>query len=110
MKVPFAENAVVDLRKLSDYLLDSDHIEGRHKAILWRAALDISAENAHDVSTFLLEAVRSNDAKMGKLDDYGQRYTVDFVLEWRGKSAIIRSGWIICHGSNVPRLTTAYPR
>ena len=110
MKVPFAENAVVDLRKLSDYLLDSDHIEGRHKAILWRAALEISAENAQEVSTFLLEAVRSNDARVGKLDDYGQRYTVDFVLEWRGKSAIIRSGWIICHGSNVPRLTTAYPR
>ena len=34
---------------------------------------------------------------------------VDFLLEWRGKQAMIRSGWIIEHDSNTPRLTTCYP-
>lgn len=109
MRVPNAENAVIDIRKLRDYVLNPDYVEGRHKAILWRAALNISAVDAEELSPLLLEAVRSNDGKIGKLDDYGQRYTVDFVLEWRGKSAIIRAGWIIRHGSNVPRLTTAFP-
>ena len=70
----------------------------------------ITAEHADELSIELFTAVKSNDAKIGKFDRYGQRYTVDFLLEWRGKSAIIRSGWIIAHGSDVPRLTTAFPR
>ncbi|MGI8408426.1 MAG: DUF6883 domain-containing protein [Pyrinomonadaceae bacterium] len=57
----------------------------------------------------MLEAVGKNDAVFGKFDRYGQRFTVDFLFEWRGKNAIIRSGWIIEHNSDIPRLTTCYP-
>ena len=110
MKIPFAEHAEIDIRKLRDYVLNPDHAAGKHKAILWFATLSITAEHADELSIELLTAVKSNDAKIGKFDRYGQRYTVDFLLEWRGKSAIIRSGWIIAHGSDVPRLTTAFPR
>ena len=40
---------------------------------------------------------------------YGQRYTADFLLARREKQAIVRSGWIIEHDSDIPRLTTCYP-
>lgn len=110
MRLPFAEDAEIDIRKLTDYVLNPKHATGKHKAILWSAALGITAEDAGELLVHLLEAVNANDAKIGKFDRYGQRYTIDFLLEWHGKSVIIRSGWIIKHGSNIPRLTTAFPR
>ncbi len=109
MRVPYAENARIDIRKLKDYVLNPDHENGKHKAVLWKSALNITAEEAEELVVILLEAARTNEAKVGRFDAYGQRYTVDFLLEWKGKSAIIRSGWIIAHGSNIPRLTTAFP-
>ncbi|MGB5914573.1 MAG: DUF6883 domain-containing protein, partial [Phormidesmis sp.] len=40
---------------------------------------------------------------------FGQRYTLDFMIEWQNRRAILRSGWIVEHGSEIPRLTTCYP-
>lgn len=110
MRVPNAEFAVIDIRKLRNYVLDPLHSNGKHKAILWKSALGITADDAEELSRILLIAVIENDAVAGKFDRYGQRYTVDFSLEWSGKTAIIRTGWIISHETNIPRLTTAYPR
>lgn len=110
MRVPNAENAEIDIRKLTEYLLNPEHTDGKHKAILWSDALGVTIEDAEELSPVLLRAVAANDAVKGKFDRYGQRYTVDFMLEWKGKSAIIRSGWIVEHGYDLPRLTTAFPR
>lgn len=110
MRVPNADLADIDIRKLRDYVLDPLHPNGKHKAILWKSALGITAEDADQLSHILLVAVVENEAVAGRFDRYGQRYTVDFSLEWKGKTAIIRTGWIISHGTSVPRLTTAYPR
>ena len=57
-----------------------------------------------------LQAVKTVDAQVGRQDAYGQRYTVDVLLVWCDKQAIVRSGWIIEHDSDTPRLTTCYPR
>jgi hypothetical protein len=110
MRVPNAELAEIDIRKLREYVLDPLHPNGKHKAILWKSALGITARHAERLSRLLLTAVTENDAVAGKFDRFGQRYTVDFSLEWNGKTAIIRTGWIISHGTKIPRLTTAYPR
>lgn len=109
MLIPNAERAVVDIRKLRDYCLNPLHPEGKHKARLFAAALGMAADDAEHLRNSLLQAVRSHDAVSGRQDAYGQRYLVDFVLDWRGKRAMIRSGWIIEHGSDIPRLTTCYP-
>lgn len=109
MIVPNAEFAVVDIRKLRNYCLDPTHPEGKHKARLFEAALGMTAEDAEELRDILLEIVKTHDARLGRRDNYGQRYIVDFVLEWRGRRAMIRSGWIIEHNSNTPRLTTCYP-
>ena len=69
----------------------------------------MTAEDAPESRSALLEMISTHDAQLGLQDEYGQRYTVDFLLEWRGKRAMIRSGWIIEHDSNTPRLTTCYP-
>lgn len=110
MLLPNAEKAEIDIRKLTEYVLDPTHREGKNKAILWSSALGITAKDAPVLRQLLLEGVRSHEARIGLRDDWGQRYTVDFRLEWGTLSAIIRTGWIIAYGSAVPRLTTAYPR
>jgi hypothetical protein len=106
MPIPHAERAVVDIRKLRDYCLNPMHDEGQHKARLFATALGMTAE---DLRALLLQAVKTSDAQVGRQDAYGQRYTVDFLLAWRDKQAIVRSGWIIEHDSAIPRLTTCYP-
>lgn len=110
MRVPDAENAVVEIRKLRDYCLSSTHEHGRHKARLFAAAFDMTLDDAQEFRNVLLEAVKTHDAQLGRRDVYGQRYIVDFWLEWRGKQATVRSAWIIEHGSDSPRLTSCYPR
>jgi hypothetical protein len=108
MLVPNAERAVVDIRKLRDYCLNPLHDEGKHKARLF-AALGITATEAEELQTILLQVIKTTEAHLGRRDSYGQRYIVDFPLNWRGKEAVIRSGWIIEHGMETPRLTTCYP-
>ena len=109
MLIPHAERAVVDIRKLRDYCLNPMHREGKQKARLFAAALDMTAHDAVDLREILLQVVKTHDAQLGRRDEYGQRYRIDFALEWRGKRAIIRSAWMIEHGSDTPRLTSCYP-
>jgi hypothetical protein len=85
------------------------HDEGKHKARLFATALGMTAEDAEDLCELLLQAVMTSDAQTGRRDAYGQRYTVDFLLAWRDRQAMVRSGWIIEHHSDTPRLTTCYP-
>ena len=85
------------------------HDEGQHKARVFATALGMTADAAEELRVFLLQAVKTSDAQLGRRDAYGQRYTVDFLLEWHDKQALVRSGWIIEHDSDTPRLTTCYP-
>ncbi len=108
MRLPYAERAEVDLRKLREYCLDPLHPEGKHKARVFASALGMTADDAEALRGFLLKAVHTTDVELGYRDRYGQRFTLDVSIEWRERHAIIRSGWILEHGSNVPRLTSCY--
>ena len=109
MKVPNAEHAVVDIRKLRDYCLNLTHEHGKHKACLFIAALGMTDDDAEELRGVLLDAIKTHDGQPGRRDAYGQRYVVDFMLVWRSKQATIRSAWIIEHDSDTPRLTSCYP-
>jgi len=106
MFVPNAENAVVDVRKLRDYCLNPNHEVGKHKARVFAAALNLTYNDVEVLQTALLEAVKTIEAEISKLDEHGQRYTVDFEFERQGNRAVVRSVWIIDAGSEIPRLVT----
>jgi len=106
MFVPNAENAVVDVRKIRDYCLNPNHEVGKHKARVFAAALNLTYNDVEVLQTALLEAVKTIEAEIGKLDEHGQRYTVDFEFERQGNRAVVRSVWIIDAGSEIPRLVT----
>lgn len=69
----------------------------------------MTAKNAEELRQILLEVVKTHEAKLGQQDEFGQRYTLDFMLEWQDKNGIVRSGWIIESGFDTPKLTTCYP-
>lgn len=109
MLIPNAENAVIDIRKLRDYCLNPEHDDGKHKARLFASTLGMDADDAEELRQILFEIVKTQEAQLGRRDEFGQRYTLDFAIEWQNRNATLRSGWIIEHGSEIPRLTTCYP-
>ncbi len=109
MKIPNAECAVVDIRKLREYCLNPQHHRGKHKARLFTSLLGMNSNDAEELRNAILEAVRKQDAQLAEKDAYGQRYTLDFTLNWRDKQATIRSAWIIETNTDIPKFTTAFP-
>ena len=108
MRLPNGDRAIIDRRKVTDYCLSLDHDDGSHKARLFQELVGLNRNN----STLLLDALRTaaatDDAVVGKVDEYGQRYTIDFELEGPRGIAMIRSAWIVRSGEEVPRLVTCY--
>ena len=109
MLIPNADNAIIDIGKLRDYCLNPEHDKGKHKAKLFSSILGMKAENAEELSQILFEVIRTHEAQLGKRDEYGQRYTLDFTIEWQNKRSTLRSSWIIEYNIGVPRLTSCYP-
>ena len=109
MKAPNADRAFVELSKLRDYALNPTHRVGGHKARLFAILLGITISDAEAVQEILLKAIQTEDATLGELDEYGQRYVIDFLLTWQDKQAIVRSAWIIRPTEDFPRLVTCYP-
>ncbi len=50
------------------------------------------------------------DAKVGRQDDYGARYVLDFTMVGPEGAGVIRSHWIARRGEDVPRLTSCHVR
>ncbi len=108
MKLPNAERAVVDVRKLREYCLSAEHPRGRHKARLFSAVLGLTIDRAEQLRSALLEAAQTDEAiSIGK-DDYGQRYALDFRIQGPRGTAMVRSLWMVRRGEDFPRLVTCY--
>lgn len=108
MKLPNAEQAVVDIAKLRDYSLDPQHREGKHKARVFDAALGLTKQDAEWLREVLLNTVRERDCRPGKRTAFGQRYVVDFALSKGNKTAQMRSVWNIRPSEDFPRLITCH--
>ncbi len=108
MRLPNADRAVIDLRKLTDYCLNFHHPRGRHKARVFASALGITASEAESLGQILLSAALDHDVTPGEGDCYGQRYLLDLRMETSTGSAWVRSCWIVREGEDFPRLTSCY--
>ena len=107
MKLPNGEYAIVDIRKLLEYCLNSQHPRGRNKARVF-ASVGIREADSEELRTALLAAAGGAEAELGVANVYGQRYIVDFDLVRQEGVVRIRSTWIVRIGDNLPRLTSCY--
>ena len=107
--LPNVEKSIINPNKLTGYALNPGHPVGGNKAKVFESALGYNQSNADNLMKQIYEKLPQNEAILGKLDQYGQRYTVDIPITGpNGNTANVRTGWIIKTGSDVPELTTIY--
>ena len=80
MKLPNAEQAIVEIAKLRNYSLDATHEEGQHKARVFASALGIGADDAEWLRARLFEAALLFEGVPGRSTPHGQRYVLVFPL------------------------------
>ena len=112
MKLPNAERAVIDIKKLRDYSLNPNHPEGKHKARVFLEKLDFTVDDAERLRELIMEAILRVDATEQQPSPHGRRFYVDFHVKRSEKyvqmGATIRTAWIIRNDEDFPRLTTCF--
>jgi hypothetical protein len=99
----------VEPAKVQDYLLSREHSVGRFKAAFF-ASLGYDAARWQELEADLRNLAQSAEARLGDRTRYGQKYEIDGTLIGpRGKSASVRTVWIVRFGEEVPRFVTAFP-
>jgi hypothetical protein len=108
MRLPNGDHAIIDSRKVTDYRLNPDHDDGKHKARLFHEKLGLKVADAQYLLEALKKAAAHNEVVIGKQDKYGQRHVIDFECDGPTGKALVRSAWIIRADEGVPRLVTCY--
>ncbi len=104
-----ARDAIIRPDKLRDYLLSEGHPDGRGKAE-YLGRLGYSQDAFGQLDADLREQVLSRDAQPGRASRYGEKYEILGPLRGpNGRTAWVRTIWIILTGEASPRLVTLIP-
>jgi len=106
--LPHGDEAILDIRKIQDYCLNPSHPRGRHKARVFREALDLQRSDAAWLRDIQLEVARSGEASPVAKDPWGTHWRLDADIGRQGKRAVVRTIWIMRTGENVPRFVTCW--
>ena len=110
MRLPNAENAIVERDKIVRYLLSGTHTRGRGKAQFF-LGFGFRPEAPEAMRQALLQHAKANDAVGLHQSEHGTKYTVQGPLPAPdGRAPVVRSVWIIDQGGGTPRFVTAFPR
>jgi hypothetical protein len=110
MNLPNADRAIIDAAKIRDYLLSEIHPVDRFKAAFF-IALGYSTDRWELLRDDLVTVARGSPAASGKQSPFGRMFEVDGILTGpSGRSADVRSVWIIRAKEGSPRFVTAFPR
>ncbi len=110
MKLPNAGHAIVEERKVRDYLLSKSHPIGRFKAALF-ARVGFEAEDWAELASQLRALAAHGDALRGEASKYGERYLISGILKGpRGLPLEVTTVWLVPREGSAPRLVTVYPR
>jgi filamentous hemagglutinin len=109
VKLPNADQAVVEREKVVSYLLNSAHPDNGGKA----AFFELLGFTRVDWRT-LAEALRrvgiDHEVSLSSTTAHGTKYVVDGEIAGpKGRTASVRTVWIVEGAVHRPRLVTAYP-
>ena len=109
MPIPHVVLAVIDQRKLTEYLLSDRHSVGRHKARVFRA-LGYRADDPERLAADLMTVARSGNLVAAWNTGFGSRYIADGAVHTpSGRTMRLRTIWVVPRGTPSPRFVTAYP-
>jgi hypothetical protein len=108
VKLPFAEQAVVPPRKITEYLLNPTHPEGGSKARFFHRR-GYSLENVEQFRDALLALAETGEV-IEVPTEFGPKYIGSGVMiAPDGRGVGIRTVWMLRDGLPPPILVTAYP-
>lgn len=111
MNLPNAHLAIVDERKVAEYLLNASHPDNGGKAQFFQALGYSNADPSQLAGALRSVAVTGNVVSQ-VTSEHGNKYVVDGPLRSLlelPKDRVVRTVWIIELGDDAPRLVTAYP-
>lgn len=108
MRLPNGDAAVVEERKLRDYVLNVAHPVGRHHAALFRELLGIGVSNVELLRTALLNAAATEPVTREVRTPHGVKYEMRFECHGMKATQIVRAVWIINERETRPRLVTCF--
>ena len=110
MKLPYAALAIVDERKVRDYLLSPSHRIGRFKAKFFES-LGFGPDNWWLLATAIVASADHGEVRRVETTAYGRKYlALGPLVGPNGRSAMVASVWIVRPGDDRPWLVTVYPR
>lgn len=98
----------MDIRKLKDYCLNSDHPLGKHKVRVFKSIPGLQKKGAELLKELILESLPDAVAQTAFTDKFGTRYTVDIKIRIFNKEGTLTTGWIIKSNEDFPRMITCY--
>ena len=109
MKLPNAHLAVLERKKIVDYLLNPAHPDNAGKAPFFYA-LGFSLDDWQALAVALCQLAETNVVAKSMETSHGQKYVLDGRIgSPSGKKPLVRTIWIVDRGLDRPRLVTAYP-
>jgi hypothetical protein len=107
MKLPNGDRAVIPIQKITGYCLNPNHAKGKHKARVFQAVLNITADNADILIALIQQAAIEGDVVQQDSTPQGQIFKVDWeVPNTNGEQ--LRTTWEIAHNTEILRLVTAF--
>ncbi len=99
----------MDHAKIVDYLLSSDHPNGRSKAAFF-LGLGFDEERWEALAAALRDHGADNEVTDARASDHGVLHCVDGTIKTPdGRNPQARTVWLIEEATTAPRLITAYP-
>jgi hypothetical protein len=109
MSLPGADHAIIEPRKLRDYLLSPSHPIGRYKARFF-AGLGFTQSGWADLASVLQRIATEGEIEGSESTAYGVKHEISGMLRGpSGGQAMVVTVWITLVGEEVPRFVTAYP-
>jgi hypothetical protein len=107
--VPNKERAIVDLAKVSGYLLSRTHPIGRTKARFF-SRFGFRDDAPDRLAQALMDHVSVTPVARTESSVHGTKYRLDGPLTSPdGRNPHVSSVWIIPAGDTIPRFVTAFP-
>lgn len=106
MPLPTLDNIRIDERKLTGYVLNLNHPEGRHKARVFRSSLGLTIADAPWLAQAIKLALPEARMELQSESEWGSIYRSDIRLHRGDRCAKVRTAWL-CTGLE-SRLITCF--
>lgn len=109
LKPSFKNVTIKEKKKLHGYCLNPEHPVGKHKAKVFKSVLGFEQKDYRRLAAQIRAKAPKYESVPGEIDKYGRRYTIDMPIKGlNGKTATVRTAWIVRTGETKPDLVSAY--